>query len=200
MEYNWTHPEIGQQQLNLNLTQLNSKQAYPPHWHELLKCLETLDMHELTFYDIGCEVGSTYKLLVDNHLYIDYVGIDISESMIELAKKTWNYSKFKFGDINSLELGEMKDQIIYCSAVFEVMTNGLQGLHTILSAGAKYVIVNREHIEQTSSVTTYYAYNTIPCAKYVFAKDEYEKALKEYGYIEEIKIGDCRVLKQTSSA
>lgn len=201
MEYNWTHPEIGPQQLGLNLTELTGKDLYPIHWHDLLNCLKYVNITGLSFYDFGCGVGSTYKLLVNNNINVDYIGIDISESMIELAKKTWNYSKFRVGDVNNLDdFSEIKDQVLYCSGIFQVMFNGLSGLKNALSAGSKYLIINRDHVEESSNITTYTAYNTITCAKYVFARDDYDKVLKEYGYVEEIKIGNCRVLKRTSSA
>ena len=137
MEDNWKNSSIPQQQLNLNLRQLSDKKKYAPHWNDFLSLIKLVKVE--TVYDLGCGVGSLYKLMKDNDLSIKYVGIDFSESMIELAKKTWNSQDFYVDDFRNLKR-DFSQAVIYASGLLDILPDGIRELDTLLNYKAKYVL------------------------------------------------------------
>lgn len=173
METNWKSPSIPLQQLNLNLQQLSNKKNYAPHWNDFLNLMKLVQVD--TLYDLGCGVGSLYKLMKDNSLNINYIGIDFSESMIEVAKKTWN-SNFRVDDFRNLD-GDFSQTIIYASGLLDILPDGIKELDTILNYNAKYVLLSRVEVSQ-KKVSTYMAYG-IEITKYVFDKHEFLDKISE---------------------
>jgi trans-aconitate methyltransferase len=162
----WKNSSLPSKQLDLNLYQLSKKDNYPPHWNSFLDIMKEINTN-LTFYDFGCGVGSTYELLNRNNVKINYIGLDFSEAMIECAKKTWGTDNFYIRDFHNTEF-EIKNQIIYCNGLLDVLPNGEEALDKILKMNAKYVILNRLNFGEKEMVETYKAYDTITCIKYTF--------------------------------
>ena len=177
METNWKSPSIPQQQLNLNIIQLSDKKKYAPHWNDFLSLMKLVKVE--TVYDIGCGIGSLYKLMKDNDLSIKYVGIDFSESMIETAIKTWNSLSFYVDDFRNLKR-DFSSAIIYASGLLDILPNGIQELDTLLNYKAKYVLLSRVEVSQ-KKISTYMAYG-IEVTKYVFDKQEFLEKIKEKQY------------------
>lgn len=86
-------------------------------WPELVKIAKNIrDNNKIL--DIGCGNGRLLTVLKDKN--IDYLGVDISENLINLAKKKFFEYKFLVGDI--LELGKLKEinyDYIFCIAVIQ---------------------------------------------------------------------------------
>jgi ubiquinone/menaquinone biosynthesis C-methylase UbiE len=173
METNWKSPLIPQQQLNLNLTQLSDKKKYAPHWNDFLSLISLVKVK--TVYDLGCGVGVMYKVIKDNLVDINYIGIDFSESMIQLAKKTWN-SSFYVGDFRNLNQ-DFSSSLIYASGLLDILPDGIRELDTILNYNAKYVLLSRVELGE-KKVSTYMAYG-IEITKYVFDKQEFFSKIEE---------------------
>ena len=177
METNWKSPIIPQQQLNLNLTELSDKKKYATHWNDFLSLIDLIKVE--TLYDLGCGVGVMYKVIKDNLPDIKYVGIDFSESMIELAKKTWNSQDFYVDDFRNLNQ-DFSSSLIYASGLLDILPNGIQELDTLLNYKAKYVLLSRVEVSK-KSVHTYFAYG-IEITKYVFDKQEFLSKIEEKQY------------------
>jgi len=179
METNWKNPSIPQQQLELNLRQLSNKKNYAPHWNDFLNLMKVIENKVNTLYDLGCGVGSLYKLMKDNDLSIKYVGIDFSESMVETAIKTWNFRDFYVDDFRNLK-GDFSQTIIYASGLLDMLPNGIKELDTLLNYKAKYVLLSRVEVSQ-KKVSTYMAYG-IEITKYVFDRKEFLDKIEEKQY------------------
>jgi SAM-dependent methyltransferase len=177
MEDNWKHPSIPQQQLDLNLIELSLPENYPPHWNDFLGLIKLVKVE--TLYDLGCGVGVMYKVMKDNSLDINYVGIDFSESMIELAKKTWDSKNFYVDDFRNLNK-DFSSAIIYASGLLDILPDGVKGLDTILNYKAKYVLLSRVEVSQ-KSISTYMAYG-IEIIEYFFDRREFLLKIEEKHY------------------
>ena len=118
MVMSWKNPLIPMKQLELHKQQLRNN--YPTHWCNLLKSLLFVEnLHHFKFYEFGCGIGTTYKLLIDNNFSIDYHGFDFSESMIVAAVKNWNYDKYFVKDIYSFS-NLPKDVILYVDGTIDL--------------------------------------------------------------------------------
>lgn len=177
MEDNWKDPSVPKQQLQLNLQELSSPRNYPPHWNDFLSLMKSVEVN--TLYDVGCGVGSVYKLMKDNSLKPTYVGIDFSESMIETAKKTWNSEDFYVDDFRNLNR-DFSNSIIYASGLLDILPDGVKELDTLLNYNAKYVLLSRVEVGQ-KHVSTYTAYG-IEVTKYVFDRQEFYSKIAEKEY------------------
>jgi ubiquinone/menaquinone biosynthesis C-methylase UbiE len=177
METNWKNPLIPEQQLSLNLKQLSSPSTYAAHWKDFLTLMKSVKVDEV--YDLGCGVGAMYKLIKDNLSDIKYVGIDFSESMIELAKKTWNYENFYVDDFRNLNR-DFSNSIIYASGLLDILPDGLKELDTLLKYRAKYVLLSRINVGE-KHVSTYMAYG-IEITKYVFDRQDFFSKIAEKNY------------------
>jgi SAM-dependent methyltransferase len=178
MEDNWKDKDIPRQQLSLNLHQLSSKNNYPGHWKDFLILIQNIKVDSL--YDLGCGIGSLYKVILDNSINVNYIGIDFSESMIELAKQTWNYSEFYVDNFRNLK-HNFSNSIIYASGLLDILPNGIQELKNILSYKSKYVLLSRIEIGFREKISSYNAYG-IEITKYIFNKDEFLNTVNQYGY------------------
>jgi putative methyltransferase (TIGR04325 family) len=178
MEHNWKNKNIPQQQLSLNLHELSSKNNYPGHWKDFLILIQNIKVDSL--YDLGCGIGSLYKVILDNSINLNYVGIDFSDSMIELAKQTWNYSAFYTDNFRNLKY-DFSNSIIYASGLLDILPDGIQELKNILNYKSKYVLLSRIEIGLKQQVTTYKAYG-IQITKYTFNKNDFLNVINQYGY------------------
>jgi 2-polyprenyl-3-methyl-5-hydroxy-6-metoxy-1,4-benzoquinol methylase len=178
MEDNWKNPSVPMQQLELNLKELSSPNQYPPHWNDFLGLIKLIEKRVDTLYDLGCGVGTLSKVMKDNSVNINYVGIDFSESMIELAKKTWD-SEFYVDDFRNLNR-DFSQSIIYASGLLDTLPDGVKELDTLLSYQAKYVLLSRIELLQ-KSVYTYIAYG-IEVTKYIFDIQEFLDKIEEKHY------------------
>jgi putative methyltransferase (TIGR04325 family) len=187
MENNWKDKNIPQQQLSLNLQQLSSKNKYPPHWKDFLNLMKTIKVDSL--YDLGCGIGSLYKVILDNEVSVNYIGIDFSEAAIQLASKTWNYSEFYTDDFRNLKY-DFSNSIIYASGLLDILPNGIEELKNILNYKSKYVLLSRIELGLIEQISRYNAYN-IEITKYIFNKNDFLNTLKQYGY---------RILNQSNNS
>ena len=69
--------------------------------------------------DIGCGFGDLYQYLVDDKKYeIDYYGVDLNNTFIQMAKK--NHPKAKFDQTNFMRLSKLnKFDYVIASGIFE---------------------------------------------------------------------------------
>ncbi len=188
-EYNivneWKHEELPKKLLELNMYELDNK--YPEHWKNFLNLLNivmTIEDNNFTncnLIDLGCGVGTTYKLLKDNNIQCEYIGYDFSFHMINTAKNAWNYNNFYVKDITTLT--DISDKcILYCTGLLDNLENACEVLDKILQYNAPYVILNRININKTSYIKQYRAYDIINCIDYTFSKEDFENIIKNNNY------------------
>ena len=69
--------------------------------------------------DIGCGFGDFYQYLVDDKSYeIDYYGVDLNNTFIQIAEK--NHPKVRFDQINFMSLSNLnKYDYVIASGIFE---------------------------------------------------------------------------------
>lgn len=184
----WKHEDLPQKQLELNKQELAGR--YPDHWKAMLTCLRRIPLNNIVFYDIGCGVGSTCQLLRQEGIQCRYIGIDFSEPMIRIAKRAWNHDEFYVDDYRTSSR-DFTDGLLYCNGLLDIVPDGVHELKKLLSLGAKYLILNRIHLGQTSNLRTYMAYNTINCFDYTFSINDFLKTIEESGYVILHREGSC---------
>jgi len=178
MEENWKDKNIPQQQLSFNLHQLSSRINYPSHWKDFLILMKNIQVD--TLYDLGCGVGAMYKLLLDNSIDINYVGIDFSEAAIVLAKQTWRHSEFYIVDFRKLTY-DFSNSIIYASGLLDILPDGIKELKNILSYNSKYVVLSRIELGINEKISTYKSYG-IEITKYTFNTNNFLATIDACGY------------------
>jgi len=179
-EKEWENEEVSKCQLELNKKELDNN--YPPHWIHLLKCLESIpNVNDVTFHDIPCGVGSTYKLLQKNDVNCLYKGYDMSKYMVEIAKKEWKYEHFYICTIENLTIDGHND-LIYVDGLLDILSNSPDIFNHILSLKSKYVIVNRIHFSEKTEISTYVAYNLINVVDYKYRYEDFINIINEKNY------------------
>ena len=165
------------------------KNGYPQHWKDILNCIPTDDR----IVDVGCGVGAIYLLVEKEHLKNPYLGVDFSETMIEVAKKK-NPDVFMVGDYRSLGM-TLENDILLCNGLLDILPNGVDALNRLLKYKPKYVILSRINIGTIQQVRQYTAY-TIPVLKFTFSKLEFEAVIAKNGYSVIKKTGNTFLLKR----
>jgi SAM-dependent methyltransferase len=154
----WKNKDVFIKQLELNKKELS---CYPQHWKDFIFILKQLGSRNIL--DIGCGVGAMSQVCTNDLPETTYTGIDYSSDAIDIAKKEW--PKHKWGVLNYQELTKefVKDfDTIYAGAILDVIPDGDDALHFILSLGVKNIIIGRAKLtEKPSYYTTYSAYDTI---------------------------------------
>lgn len=188
----WKNSNIPNQQLQLNKLQLNNN--YPQHWVNLLKTFDHLNSDiKYNFYDIPCGVGATYKLLLNNNINISYFGFDFSYSMIETAKKEWNYNNFIEKDILSINMMG-KNDIMYVDGLLDILPNSSEILQHIISLNSEYIILNRIHISSDNNLTIYDAYG-IKTYDYKYKMEQFQNIINSNNYLISYNIDNLFLLK-----
>ena len=68
--------------------------------------------------EVGCGSGLVYKALKEETELLKYVGIDISHSMLKLAKDRFPDVRFELGNINKIKVKDNSFNVVIC---FEVL-------------------------------------------------------------------------------
>ena len=97
---------------------------------------------------------------------LHYSGTDYSESAIKLAQETWNGGNFFVKDVKELTKEDVENyDLIYTSALFDVMPDGDEALEHLLQLSAKNIILSRmKTTDDESYYEEYEAYGITTCA------------------------------------
>lgn len=179
----WKNENVAKKQLNLNLKEISSKNQYPKHWLSFIEL--TKRINPLTILDVGCGCGAFYELCKMNFPLMVYTGVDYSESMIELAKKTWNHKNFFVKSYTELTEFYLKQfDLIHMGAMLDVLPNGDEALDFILSLKPKNVILGRVKLTDKPSYSEVYtAYDEIQTYAYYHNINSFLNICKKHSYI-----------------
>lgn len=178
----WKNKNVFLKQLEYNRTELSKKEKYPQHWTNFLECVS--ETKPKSVLDIGCGCGSLSEVLRRDFPDIQYTGIDYSSDAIELAKRTWISSEFYVKDILDLTEQDVSSyDLLFASAVFDVMPNGDFALEHILKICSTSFMLSRPKFTMFEShYKTYRAYDEITTCEYYHNQNKFLDLCNKYSY------------------
>ena len=179
----WKNKDVFLKQLQLNISQISSRDNYPLHWISFIEIMKKLNCKK--FLDIGCGAGIYYKLIKDNFKDIDYFGIDYSEDAINIAKEYWKYDGFEVRDMWNIDENYIKDyDLVHMGALLDVLPNANEALDFILKLKPKILFLSRIEYSGTivDSVYTYTAYDEITTYKFKHSQEILKEFISRNNY------------------
>ena len=136
---------------------------------------------ELKILDIGCGTGQLIKEISEHYNKVNYLGIDVAENMIEVAKKNnkGKNVKFKTSSIESFENNEKYD-IIICTHAFPYFPNKqemIKKMAGLCNKKGQVIIVNSSTNSLKDLIINFFLKATTSKAKYL-SIDEMKKLFK----------------------
>lgn len=136
---------------------------------------------ELKILDIGCGTGQLIKEINDQHKNVNYLGIDVAENMIDVAKKNnkGKNVKFKTSSIESFESNDKYD-IIICTHAFPYFPNKqemIKKMAGLCNKKGQVIIVNSSTNSLKDLIINFFLKATTSKAKYL-SIDEMKKLFK----------------------
>ena len=180
---NWSKAEKAfQKQLELNIKELGSV-GMPDHWLDVVNTVNLLKPK--SFLDIGCGVGTIYKIIQNISPNISYKGIDYAPAAIKVARDFWKYEgfdQFDFWDLSEKDVSDF--DLVYAGGFLNVFPNGDEALDFLLSLQIKNLLIGRmDFTEGESYYEEYTAYEEIKtCAFHHDVKKAKDTIENKYGY------------------
>lgn len=137
--------------------------------------------NELKILDIGCGTGQLIKEISEHYNKVNYLGIDVAENMIDVAKKNnkGKNVKFKTSSIESFESNDKYD-IIICTHAFPYFPNKLDMIKKmagLCNKKGQVIIVNSSTNSLKDLIINFFLKATTSKAKYL-SIDEMKKLFK----------------------
>lgn len=151
--------------------------------------------NELKILDIGCGTGQLIKEISDQYNKVNYLGIDVAENMIEVAKKNnkGKNVKFKTSSIESFESNEKYD-IIVCTHAFPYFPNKqemIKKMAGLCNKKGQVIIVNSSTNSLKDLIINFFLKATTSKAKYL-SIDEMKKLFKS----SKLKVKKIEVIRE----
>ena len=151
--------------------------------------------NELKILDIGCGTGQLIKEISDQYNKVNYLGIDVAENMIEVAKKNnkGKNVKFKTSSIESFESNEKYD-IIICTHAFPYFPNKqemIKKMAGLCNKKGQVIIVNSSTNSLKDLIINFFLKATTSKAKYL-SIDEMKKLFKSV----KLKVKQIEVIRE----
>ena len=176
-------------QLLLNKKELDGRARKPPHWTNLVSDIIELSKQNDsidTIRDLGCGSGAIYQVIKDEFETGNYYGYDKSDYAISLAKDNYSKDNFFVFDLNDIDENFIQgdNEILYMSALLDVLPDANKSLKKICSFGFKNIIIHRVNIiEEESRYFQYMAFDVMPsCAFYHNREELVDIISKNYEY------------------
>ena len=163
----WKHTSIFDEQLQCNLSQLESTETYPEHWNVSLDIIAEQKPNSLL--DIGCGCGAFSEVCHRHFPSMKYCGCDYSSAAIDLANETWKNRCFFEKDIMDMTTEDVSPfDMVYTSALFDVSPIGDELLEHLLSIRPQTILLSRiKIVDVPSFYRRYTAYSGLEtCAFY----------------------------------
>lgn len=151
--------------------------------------------NKLKILDIGCGTGQLIKEISDHYNKVNYLGIDVAENMIEVAKKNnrGKNVKFKTSSIESFESNEKYD-IIICTHAFPYFPNKqemIKKMAGLCNKKGQVIIVNSSTNSLKDLIINFFLKATTSKAKYL-SIDEMKKLFKSA----KLKVKQIEVIRE----
>ena len=136
---------------------------------------------ELKILDIGCGTGQLIKEISDQYKMVNYLGIDVAENMIDIAKKNnkGKNIKFKTSSIETFESADKYD-IIICTHAFPYFPNKedmIKKMAGLCNKKGQVLLVNSSTNSLKDLIINFFLKSTTSKAKYL-SIDEMKKLFK----------------------
>jgi glycosyltransferase involved in cell wall biosynthesis/SAM-dependent methyltransferase len=146
----WRNPAVAARMRELAEAQLGDPSGVAP-FAAFGRVLDVLVANPLlpdpaTFLDIGCGAGA-YADLLDRHApgRFSYLGADDAEEVVASARRRAPSHRFECR--NLFDRGSLDGfDVVFASALLDVLPNVEQALDTLLSADAPWVVLHRQRI------------------------------------------------------
>jgi 2-polyprenyl-3-methyl-5-hydroxy-6-metoxy-1,4-benzoquinol methylase len=89
--------------------------------------------------DVGCGTGVMFELIRDLGLNIDYLGIDITENFLDVAKSLYPEDRHRFRRISLYETKKLRRKFdaVICRHVLEHLPDYIPAIQSLYSCAAK---------------------------------------------------------------
>lgn len=136
---------------------------------------------ELKILDIGCGTGQLINEISELYNDVNYLGIDVAENMIEIARKSNKNKniKFKNSSIESFESNEKYD-IIICTHAFPYFSNKqemIKKMAELCNEKGQVIIVNSSTNSLKDLIINFFLKATTSKARYL-SIDEMKELFK----------------------
>lgn len=126
---------------------------------------------ELKILDIGCGTGQLIKEISDKYKMVNYLGIDVAENMIDIAKKNNKGKNIKF-KISSIETFDTVDRydIIICTHAFPYFPNKedmIKKIAGLCNKKGQVIIVNSSTNSLKDLIINFFLKSTTSKARYL---------------------------------
>jgi glycosyltransferase involved in cell wall biosynthesis/SAM-dependent methyltransferase len=183
----WKDPTIAAQMHDLAAKQLGSPERIAPFaaFRQIVEVLvaEPDLPARATWVDIGCGAGA-YADLLDRHApgRFSYLGLDYAEAIVAVARK--RAPQHRFERRNLFEPGALDGfDVVFASALLDVLPNPLEALGKILAADARWVILHRQRIGSRTRVGIASGYRRQRTYRSVVALSDLERVAQRCGRI-----------------
>lgn len=151
----WKSADVAQQQQNLIKRELSDPLNVPPFrsFIEIMRYVDAgCDTAVRNFLDIGCGVGH-YAELLSRYFpgRFQYTGTDYSENMISRARDIWKHSSFVVDDILHSRIDFRRFDILFASALVDVIHDFRTILQTLFSGTSHILILHRQRLTDAAS-------------------------------------------------
>ena len=101
------------------------------------------------FLDFGCGAGH-YSELLDRRFpgRFDYTGCDFSKKMVETARRQWPNRRFVVNDLYRNRLDLSSFDVVFASALVDILADYERALDILLDTNARYVILHRQRMTE----------------------------------------------------
>ena len=153
-DFAWADPSIPMYQRQIvqhSLKSMYSGQVIPI-FDSLIKSLQHIGHDSMSILDIGCSSGY-YKEIIDYLIpyEVEYAGIDLSDSLIEMAKDLYPRTKFDTGHGTNIPCKDQFYTVVLSSAVLLHVHDVLAHISEMCRVAKKFVILNRTDIVRNTN-------------------------------------------------
>lgn len=124
----------------------SSKEDYLYHheWYAYRRNLATwtIEVAPQSILDVGCGPGHLLKYLRNLNYKGEYLGIDVTPSFVEFARKHHEPKNFELGDVRDLRKFKDGYDLVICSHVLDHMLEIAKPIHELFHTARKYLILS----------------------------------------------------------
>ena len=93
--------------------------------------------------DVGCGTGVMFELIRDRRLKLDYLGIDVTDTFLELARKLYPEHRHRFRKMSLYDLPKLRRKFdaVLCRHVLEHLPDYAPAVQSLYSRARKKLIL-----------------------------------------------------------